>query len=292
MYGYIVAPFSEALISEILSLPVGVRPTPVTGRSAQRLDGPPIEDEHRGFNLKRRIEMGNDQLTLVLNQELAAEMGQPAFLEMMQRISAYEVQSSNIRVTNNEEYQMATDSLIAVAEVAKGLETMRTGIVAYPNTFTKTVNATFKTLKDRCLRTRERLEYHARKFKDKKDAEFAKQQVEAAAAAPEPSNVIDSDAAPEQTQLPLPPAPPMQSTKATDGDGSVSYRESPPQITVENAVKLIRAAINVKNKVPTDVISIDAAALRKAVNEGLYTPKQWAKYGVVIEKKEEMVVRT
>jgi hypothetical protein len=236
--------------------------------------------------------MPNDQLTLALNQELAAEMGQPAFLEMMQKISAYEVQSSNIRVTSDEEYQMATDSLIAVAEVTKGLEKMRTGIVAYPNTFTKTVNATFKTLKDRCLRTRERLEYHARKFKEKKDAEFAKQQEQIAAAAPEASNVIDSDASPEQTQLPLPPTPPMKSTKATDGGGSVSYREGRPKVTVENPVKLIRAAINVKNKVPTDIIQIDAAALRKVVESGLFTPKQWAKYGVVVEKQEEMVVRT
>ncbi|GAG00403.1 unnamed protein product, partial [marine sediment metagenome] len=32
--------------------------------------------------------------------------------------------------------------------------------------------------------------------------------------------------------------------------------------------------------------------LRRAVEGGLMTPKKWEKYGVVVEKQEEMVVRT
>ena len=240
--------------------------------------------------------MPDDQLTLVLNQQLAAEMSQPQFMDMMQKISAYEVQSASVKVNSDTEYQMATDSLIAVAEVGKELEAMRVRIVAYPNTFVKTVNATFKGLKERCLRTRERLEYHAIKYKDKKDAEFAKQQAEIEAARVETpeANVADADTeGPVQTTLPeAAPTPPMQSTQASEGAGSVSYRQGRPKVTVENAVKLIRAALSEKNKVPTDVISIDAAALRKAVEAGLMTTKKWASYGVVVEETKDMVVRT
>lgn len=238
--------------------------------------------------------MPNEQLTLVLNQQLAAEMGQPKFMELMQKISAYEVQSANVRVTNDAEYQMATDSLVAVAEVGKDLEGIRKGIVAYPNTFTKTVNDTFKGLKERCARSREKLEYQARKYKEKKDAEFAKQQAETAAAAPQApeQNVADADGEQVQTELPLPPAAPLQSTKASDGKGSVSYREGKPKVEIENAVKLVRAAINAKNKIPMDIVQIDQAALRRAVEGDLMTVKQWAKYGVKIVKSQEMVVRT
>jgi hypothetical protein len=240
--------------------------------------------------------MADDQLTIVLNQQLAVELSQPQFMDMMQKISAYEVQSANVKVTSAEEYQMAADSLVAVAEVGKGLEGMRVRIVAYPNTFVKTVNATFKGLKERCLRTRERLEYHAIKFKDKADAAFAKQQAEIEAArevTPE-ANVAEVDVdGPVQMTLPeQAPEAPLQSTKASEGAGSVSYRTGRPKVTVENGVKLIRAALSDKNKVPMDVVSIDAGALRKAVEAGVMTTKKWASYGVVIEETKDMVVRT
>ena len=127
--------------------------------------------------------MADDQLALVLNQELAARTAQPAFTDLMQRISAYEVQSANVRVTTDEEYQMAADSLVAVADVDKSLEGMRKEIVAYPNTFTKSVNDLFKSLKVRTKRTRDRLQHHATGYKAKKDAEYAQQQAEVAAAA-------------------------------------------------------------------------------------------------------------
>ena len=93
-------------------------------------------------------------LPVLLNQELAAQTSTPQFLELMQKISAYDVQSSNVRVTNDQEYQMCVDSLIAVVEVGKALEKMRKGIVAYPNTFTKTVNDMFRGLQGRAASTR------------------------------------------------------------------------------------------------------------------------------------------
>jgi hypothetical protein len=236
--------------------------------------------------------MSND-LQLVLNQQLAARMGQTDFSELMQKISTYEVQSANVRVTTDEEYQLATDSLVAVADVAKALENMRKEIVAYPNTFTKTVNDTFRNLKQRCEKSRQRLEYHAKAWKAKKDAEYARQQAEAAQAAMDQAQegeVVDADA--EQVQMPEPPQPPLQSTKATNGKGSVSYRKGRPEIEIINAAKLVRASVDTRNKVPSDVISIDMAAVRKAVEAETMTHKQWEKYGVKVTQKEEMVVRT
>ena len=232
--------------------------------------------------------MADDQLALMLNQELATRMNDPSFTELLQRISAYEVQSANVRVTTDEEYQMAADSLVAVAEVDKSLEGMRTAIVAYPNTFTKAVNTLFKSLKERTKKTRDRLQHHAAGYKQKKDAEYAKQQAEAEAAAVEAPAVTDVDA---EQPAPEPPTPPLQSTKATNG-GSVSYRKGPPKIEVVNPAKLIKAATDSRNKVPVNVIAIDAAALRKAVGEGLLKHKQWEKYGVMVTEQEEMVVRT
>ena len=231
--------------------------------------------------------MADDQLALVLNQQLAARMQQPDFTELMQAVSQYEVQSANVRVATDDEYQMASDSLVAVVDVAKKLENMRKEVVAYPNTFTKTVNTTFKTLKDRCDKTRQRLEYHARAYKAKKDAEFAQQQAAQAAAVEQP--VIDPDS--EEQPAPEPPTPPLQSTKATDG-GSVSYRKGRPEIEVINGAKLVRASLDTRNKVPADVVQIDMAAVRRAVESDLMKPKQWEKYGVKVTQKEEMVVRT
>ena len=59
-----------------------------------------------------------------------------------------------------------------------------------------------------------------------------------------------------------------------------------------NPAKLIRAATDSRNKVPTDVIAIDAAALRRSVESGSLKPKQWEKYGVKVTEQEGMVVRT
>jgi len=232
----------------------------------------------------------SDQLTVVLNQELAVKMSEPQFTALMQNISAYEVQSTNVRVTNDVEYQLGADSLVAIAEVAKSLEHMRKGIVAYPNTFVKTVNDMFRGLKDRCVKTRQRIEYHVVSYKQKKDAAFAQQQAAEAAAAQEQMQLpldADTDEAP-----PEPPQPPLQSTKASNGRGSVSYRKGKPTVEVLNPAKLVRASLSEKNKVPTDVISIDAAALRRAVDAGIYTVKQWEKYGVKVTETQETVVRT
>jgi len=236
--------------------------------------------------------MPDDNLAIVLNQELAAQMATPQFTELMQKISAYEVQSTNVQVTNDAEYQMAADSLVAVAEASKSLETMRVTIVAYPNTFVKAVNATFKTLKLKCENIRGRLEHHAKKYKTRKDAEFAKQQAELAAAQlqqPAPVVDVDSGAPPVDPTL---PTPPMQSTKATNGKGSVSYRAGRANIEVINAAKLVRASLDSRNKVASDVISIDMKALRVNVESGEIKTKQWEKYGVKVTASEEMVVRT
>ena len=233
--------------------------------------------------------MTEDNLALILNKELAVQMSTPHFTELMQKISTYEVQSSNISVVNDAEYQMATDSLVAVAEVGKSLEQMRKEIVSYPNTFVKTVNATFKTLKDKCERARERISHHALKYKAKKDAEFAKQQAELAAAQQAQVQDIDSGEAPPQPPM---QAPPLQSTKATNGKGSVSFRQGRVQFEVINAAKLVRASIDERNRVPSDVISIDAGALRRAIEADLMKDKQWEKYGVKVTRPEEMVVRT
>jgi hypothetical protein len=233
--------------------------------------------------------MPDDNLALVLNQDLAARTAAPEFAQLMQKISAYEVQSANVRVTNDAEYQMATDSLIAVAEVHKALEGMRKEIVSYPNTFRTTVNSMFKGLKERCEKARERLQYHATKYANAKEAEFAKQQAEVAAAAPEPSEAVDPDMV--DAHPPQPPQPPMQSTKGTNG-GSVSYREGRPEIEVVNAAKLVRAAVDPRNKVPVDVVQIDMSVLRKSVEGKLMTIKKWEKYGVKVTEKKDMVVRT
>lgn len=233
----------------------------------------------------------DDQMAVMLNQQLAVQLNTPRFTELMQLISTYEVQSSNVRVEDAAQYQQATDSLVAVQKVTKELEGMRKEIVAYPNTFTSTVNATFKGLKERCQRARERLEYHAGNWKRKEDARIAQQQAEQAAAqqaeVAQPVEVGDEGAV-------KPPEPPMPSptTQATNGQGSVSYRKGKPSVEVVNPAKLIRAAINERNKIPITVINIVMGEVRKAVDEGLYTPKQWEKYGVKVTKGEDqMVVR-
>lgn len=230
----------------------------------------------------------SDELALILNQQLAGEMAQPKFTELMQLISSYEVQSSNVRVTNDAEYQMCVDSLIAVADVEKSLENMRKAIVSYPNVFVKTVNATFKGLKERCGKTRGRLSYPSQKYKTDEDAKA----MAAAAAQPVqaelPIEVTDGEATVQQEA----PTAPMQSVKGVDGKGSVSYRKGPPVIEIVNAAKLVRAALNAKNKISADVIQIDLKVLRGLVDSGVYTLKQWEKYGVKVTETEQQVVRS
>jgi len=231
--------------------------------------------------------MADDQLALVLNQQLAARMGEPDFMGLVKAVSQYEVQSSNIRVTTDTEYQMACDSLVAVASNTKALKSILNEIIAYPKLYQKLAKDAFKTLIDRNDKTRGKLEYHAKPYKAMKDVEYAKQQAEAAAVVE--AQVVDADV--EQPPPEAAPQPPMQSTKATNG-GSVSFRAGRPDIEVINSAKLVRASISAKNKVPTDVISIDMAAVRRAVEADIMKPRQWEKYGVKVTPKEEMVLRT
>lgn len=243
--------------------------------------------------------MSDDKLTVVLNTELAHQMAEPDFMELMQTLSAYEVQSANVKVTNDAEYQMCVDSQVAIDRVAKALETKRKAIVAYPNTFTTTVNATFRSLKSRSKKVKEKLAYHSKKYKDKKDAEYAKQQAELAAVQQQEAEEVqpeviqfDEDGSQVAPEVPnQAPTPPLQTTKTSDGQGSVSYRKGPPNVEVVNVAKLVRAAISDKNKVPGAIVTVDMKELRSAVNAGIYTVKQWAKYGVKVTETQQQVIR-
>jgi predicted phage tail protein len=226
-----------------------------------------------------------------LSNEVMKVYQREDFMQVIQRVSSFEVPTTNVIVESVEAEKQAVALVGQVRDVKKDLEDLRKGIVTFPNKFVKTVNGMFKDLKDSCERYEKRVLDKIQPFRRKLEAEVRKAQQEAAKAAAEATQVAES-LDEDVPSLPLAPEVPKTPSNVTKAGGHAVHEREEVVVNVLDAVKLIKAAIdNRKPKVKMDCITIDTSALKRNVKDEDVKPVQWLKYGVEVKIEKVAVVR-
>ena len=228
-----------------------------------------------------------DAQELQVAQEMAKISTRSDFLEMIQRLSGYEVQVANVKVETDADEQMAVEALVAVKSLGKDFEGLRKGLVNFPNKLVKTINNTFRGLKDTVGKVEGKLtrEIQGHRRKREEEEERLRKVAEEAAARQE---IPVSNA---ETGVPDPPIVPKPSVTKSES-GSFHEREE-TVVEVVDEVKLMKACLdNRVKKVPLAIMTIEMGVLKAAVKRGELKPGEWKKYGVRVEKVKKAVVRT
>ncbi len=226
-----------------------------------------------------------------LNKEVMKVYQREDFMGVIQRVSSFEVPTTNVIVESDDAEKQAVVLVGQVRDVKKDLEDLRKGIVTFPNKFVKTVNGMFKDLKDSCERYEKRVLDKIQPFRRKREAEVLKKQQEALKEAAEATQVPESLDGDVPT-LPSAPEVPKTPSNVTKAGGHAVHEREETVVNVLDAVKLIKAAIdNRKPKVKMDCISVDEAALKRNIKDEDVKPAQWLKYGVEVKIVKTAVVR-
>ena len=78
----------------------------------------------------------------------------------------------------------------------------------------------------------------------------------------------------------------------TETESGKTYMRKVTKVEVVDPVKLVKAAVDNRNKVPFNVIQVNDTFLRQVAIGDTYKPKEWAKYGVRVFVEDELATRT
>jgi hypothetical protein len=229
-----------------------------------------------------------DPIQVQVSKELVRVQSRPSFLALMQKVSEFEVPTTNVRVTNDSEEATAVELVGKIRAAKKALNDERLSITTFPRKFIEAVNGMFKGIGEMAERQIDRTDKQVRKYRDWKEAEARKAAEEAAKRAAEQTIApecegIEPPCLPKGEELP-------KYEPITRANGQKAYDREYWVVEVVDPVKLMRAALNKRSsKVPMAVVSIDDRELRKAVESGELKPKEWMKYGVKAAKEKKTV---
>ena len=221
-----------------------------------------------------------------MGMELAKVQQRPSFLQLVQQISEFEVPSTNVIIESDDDEKRAIELVGQIRDTKKRLNDERLAITTFPRKFVEAVNAMFKGITQMADKQVDRTDKKVRAWRTKKEEEARKAAEEAAKAAAEASILPEGGDVPE---LPAAPEAPRAYDPVVRADGVKAFDREEWKIEVVDPVKLIRAAMNARNKVPMAVIKVDEAALKVAVKEGEIKLSFWLKYGVSAAKEKKTV---
>ena len=89
-----------------------------------------------------------------LNNEVMKVYQRQDFMQIIQRVSSFEVPTTNVIVDSDEAEKQAVLLVGQVRDVKKDMEDLRKGIITFPNKFVKTINGMFKDLRSPANGTR------------------------------------------------------------------------------------------------------------------------------------------
>lgn len=190
----------------------------------------------------------------LIQSQLAVDMRKPEFMTLIQKVSAYSLQASNVKVTTDGEELFANDALLALRGTQTEISTLRKEFVAFPNQYVKAINGTFKGLTDTLEKSVEHVATSIQSWRRTKEdvAETArvKAEVEAEVLAPE----VESGAVealmtkPEVSEVP---------NVVESEDGKV-YERTTQKVVVLDKMKVIKAILSkAKNNVAFTVGLVD-----------------------------------
>ncbi len=226
-----------------------------------------------------------------LSNEVMKVYQREDFMQVIQRVSSFEVPTTNVIVENDEAEKQAVMLVGQVRDVKKDLESLKKDIITFPNKFVKTIRGMFKDLEVSCERYEKRVLDKIQPFRRKREADVLKKQQEALKEVAESTQVptsLDKDV----PTLPLAPEVPKTPSNVTKAGGHAVHEREDLVVSVVDAVKLIKAAIdNRKPKVKMDCITVDEAALKRNIKDEDVKPAQWLKYGVEVKIVKTAVVK-
>lgn len=233
---------------------------------------------------------------LMLGQQLHLEVtGNAPLMQMLDNAALIAQQAKNITINSDEDEVKAGDSLKVLRDLDKQIKAECTKIINPRDKFVKSVKGFFKGYTDELKSADGHIKGIIAAYRQWKLEELRKQRekeaAEAAQKAQEPAEVEPgAEVAPVEID---PPPPPKLDTTSTPGGATVYERELPPKIEVVNFEKLVRAALDGRNKnVTLDVLIPNHERLKELQESLKLTKKQWARMGLEIVKKTTTVVRT
>lgn len=201
---------------------------------------------------------------------------------IVQEIAMLEQQVPSIKVKDDAGEVAASEARARVKTCSKQLEEYRKTAKAPYLKINKVIDSMFKPLKEACERMTETLDTQIAPYKSAKiaAAEAAqKQAMEEALTAKEAGVDVSTPAE-------------VKPVTVTDTDSGKTYLRKVKKVEIVDPIKLVKAAMDNRNKVPFDVIQFNESKLRQVAVGDTYKPKQWAKYGVRVYEVDEVATRT
>ncbi len=219
----------------------------------------------------------------VMKTETANEISSSQeFMDAVIEISGLKQFVPTIKVRDDSSKALAAETRAKVHNLKKSLESMRKSAKGPYLEMGKVVDKIFKPFLADCGTMLQHIDGEYLPYVAEQEAKYAEEQKRAMAKAIEARNV-DETAAKAEMMTP-------KNTIDTDS-GKTMVRDS---LTVEvvNEVKLIKAALDGRNTIPLDIISINEAKLRQLCRGDMYSEKRWARYGVKVVKIKKVQTRT
>lgn len=176
----------------------------------------------------------------LIQTQLAVDMRKPEFMTLVQKISSYSIQASQVKITTDGEELFANDALLTLRDTQKEIETLRKQFIAFPNQYVTAINGTFKgmtkTLEKSVEHVTAAVQGWRRAKEDKAEKAHAIAAVDAETLAPEvTSGAVET----LMTQPKVPEVPNVVESEA----GKV-YERTTPKVIVMDKMKVIKAIIS------------------------------------------------
>lgn len=223
-----------------------------------------------------------DKLEIMVRETATEIAGGQEFMTIVAALAQLEQFVPTVKVQDDASKAIASECRARVKTCEKELEAMRKMAGAPYRKMTDTINNLFKPLKAMCAKMVGQL--------DKEISPYVRKQVEAAEKAQREAyeEALKAQEVDGDESLPAPVK--VETTTKTDGGSTFLRRVK--KVEVVDVVKLIRAALDNRNKVPFEVVQINEARLKQVAVGDTLKPKQWAKYGVRVYEEDQVTTRT
>ena len=202
------------------------------------------------------------------------------FMDAVMRVSQLEQYVPTVRVEDESSKALCAETRAKVKQAEKDLEAMRKTAKAPYFRMGQAIDNLFKPFVESCTKMTRSLDERYTKFVAKEIAEAEKAQKEAMAKEIEARDVESVE--PEKVNV-------NNSVKTDSGETTV---RKGVDFEITNGLKLIKAAIDGRTKLPMDVVQVVEAKVRQLVNGKRFSEAQWRKWGVKIKDKMTVATRT
>jgi len=203
------------------------------------------------------------------------------FMDAVIEVSQLEQFVPTVRVSDPASKLLCAETMARVKKARDNLDAMRKTAGAPYRKMNEAVNNLFRPFLDACKKMVDKLDKQYIPYVSKEIAEAEQAQKEAMQKAIEARNVEDTEAKAEMM---------TPSTTVNTDSGQTIVRKG-LTFTIVDKLKLIKAAIDGRNKLPLDVVVANEALVRQLVNGKQFSKEKWKKWGVKVEESHTVATK-